>query len=600
MTYPRWWRAGALLAVLAVARPAAAAPAPGDRSALTQVPATAPLVLHLRGVEGTKDRLLVLAKNALPELEPMLREKLDGFFKDGIDGRKLAGLPKDGDVFLVFTEMPKQGDNPPKIAVVLAVDKYAEFRDSLLKEDERKNLKTTDGVERTTVDNGEAIYFVDKKGYAVVTPNEEVAAALAKKPAGLDGAMSKAQAAKFLAGDFGLYLSMSTVNKDYAEQIKQAKEQITQGLDQAADNVPKAQKSSFDLIKKMIGPIFQAVEDSQGVLLTVDFRPNALAIHAQTELRNGSTTSTALKGMKLSGFGDLAKMPPGKIFYTGMETSSRLYEALGGLLLGAVEDPDAKEAKTIAQAIEELGKAGPGTRVDAATIPAAGLQVAHFQDPAKAVAAQLKLVKALDAGGTYQSGMLKDKPVVKASAKKYGDFDLNSVELTWDLEKMAEQASMGNDDAKKQLLEGFKSLLGEKLHVWFGTDGKAVVQVSAQDWDAAEKLLDGYFKGGKPVGDVAAFRTVRKELPPEASMMVLADVVQYGVALVDVFKPLVPPIVPLPPGFPAKPGKDAASYVGMAASLQPERGSADVVLSATAIHEAFKAFVQPFLPGAGN
>jgi hypothetical protein len=442
---------------------------------------------------------------------------------------------------------------------------------------------------------------VDKKGYAVVTPNEEVAAALAKKPAGLDGAMSKAQAAKFLAGDLGVYVSMSTVNKDYGEQIKEAKGQVEQALDQAASNVPKAQKSSFDLAKKMIGPVFQAVEDSQGLLLTVEFRPNALVLHAQTELRNGSTTSTALKGMKLSGFGDLAKMPPGKIFYTGMETSSRLYEALGGLLLGAVEDPDAKEAKTIAQAIQELGKAGPGTRVDAATIPAAGLQVSHFQDPAKAVAAQLKLVKALDAGGTYQSGMLKDKPVVKASAKKYGDFDLNSVELTWDLEKMAEQAgAAGGEDAKKQLLEGFKTLLGEKLNVWFGTDGKVVVQVSAKDWESAEKLLDDYFKGGKPVGDVAAFRTVRKEMPAEASMVVLADVVQYGVALVDVFKPLVPPIFPLPATFPAKPGKDAASYVGMAASLQPERGSADVVLSATAIHEAFKAFVQPFLGGAGN
>ena len=112
---------------------AAAAPAPGDRSSLAQVPATAPIVLYLRGAEGTKDRLLVTLKAALPERLPQIQPFLDNLVKEGIDGRKLAGVPKDGPIFLVFTELPKPADNPPKIAVVLAVNKYEEFRDGLLK-----------------------------------------------------------------------------------------------------------------------------------------------------------------------------------------------------------------------------------------------------------------------------------------------------------------------------------------------------------------------------------------------------------------------------------------------------------------------------------
>ena len=43
-------------------------------------------------------------------------------------------------------------------------------------------------------------------------------------------------------------------------------------------------------------------------------------------------------------------------------------------------------------------------------------------------------------GGSLQGGKLKSKPVIKKSAEKFKDFDLTSVEMAWDLDKMAEQA----------------------------------------------------------------------------------------------------------------------------------------------------------------
>jgi hypothetical protein len=587
--------------LLAAGRPAAAAPAPGDRSSLAQVPATAPIVLYLRGAEAVKDRLLVTLKAALPELLPRIQPMLDNLVKDGIEGRKLAGVPKDGPIFLVFTELPKPADNPPKMAVVLAVNKYEEFRDALLKEDERKNLKSNgEGVERTTIDNREAVYFVDKKGYAVVSPSEEVANALAKKLNGLDGKMSKTQAAKMLSSDFALYANLSTVNKEYADQIKEAKEAVTKGLEQVGDSVGKAQKNGIEMAKKAIGPIFQAVEDSQGVLLTVDCRPGGFALHVQSELRTGSTTAGLLEGLKLSGFKDLDRMPGGQVFYTGIQTGGRMLEMVGALIQGAA-DPDSKEAKASAQAMEQLAKAGPGTRLDAASLPASGLQIWHFEDPAKAAAAQLKLMEAAEAGGSLQGGVIKAKPVIKKAAQKYGDFALNEVEITWDLDKMAEQAAGGRElpeESKKEVVEILKGkILGEKLTVWFGTDGKVNLQVTAKDWPAAEKILDRYFKGNKSAGDAAAFREVRKEMPAEASLVALVDAVQYAGVVVDLVKPIFSSIFPLPPGFPAKPDKDKPTYVGGAVTLQSERGSFDLFVSAGAVHEAYKAFVQPILPG---
>jgi hypothetical protein len=583
----------ALLLGAAAARPA---PVPGAPAGLDQVPATTPLVLHLRGVEGTKDRLLALLKNALPDVYPMVQPKVDEWFKDGIDGRKLSGLPKDGPIFVAFTELPKPGEEP-KIAIILAVTKYAEFRDNVLKEGERKNLKADGaGVEKTTLDNGESIFFVDKKGYAVVSPTEDVAKAFTKKQAGLDGRMSKELAAKFLAGDLGLYLSMDAFNKQYADQIKAAREAAEEAIKTAAENAPKSQKGWVDLAKNAIGPVFQAVEDSQGILVTLDLRPGGLAFHAQTEIRPGSPTARALAGAKPSAFQELGRMPADNMFYTGVRISPDLLKGLGALAFGFA-DAGGPEGKAIREAFEQLAKANPGAQIDASTVPPAGIRVSHFDDPARAVQAQLKLFKTLATGGTFSYGVLKGKPVIQAGAQKYGDFTLNSVHLVWDFDKMAEQSGGPAlpEEAKKQMAEGMKKLLGEKLNVWFGTDGKVVLQVTAKDWAGARRLLDQHFKGGKVIGDVPAFRAVRKELPAEATMLGVIDMVQYLGVLAEFVKPILGNFMPLPPGFPAA-GKGQPTYVGGALALRPQRGSVDFFLSAASVHEFYQRFIKPLRP----
>ena len=60
MTHPRRATAAALLAVLAAPALVAAAPVPAEKSALAAVPASAPLVLYVRGVERTKERLTAM------------------------------------------------------------------------------------------------------------------------------------------------------------------------------------------------------------------------------------------------------------------------------------------------------------------------------------------------------------------------------------------------------------------------------------------------------------------------------------------------------------------------------------------------------------
>jgi len=587
--------AAVCLAVLTATSAARSAPAPSERSGLDQVPATAPIVVQVRGVQGVRDRLVAMMENALPDVLKKFQPQMDDLLKNGKDGRKLSGLAKDGPIFMVFTELPKPGDNPPKMAILAAVTNYKEFRDNLLTEDERKNIKVNgNGVEAVTLKN-ETVYFVDRKTYAIVSPSEEVANAFTKKQPGLDGKLSKELAGKLMAADVGVYVSMDTLNREYAEQIKQARQGLEQLIDLGAAQAGKSEKHFVEMAKNAIGPIFQTVEDSQGVLLTFEFRPGGLAFHVQSELRADSSTAKTLQDAKPTPFAELARMPDGRTYYTGLKASSALYKSLGALMFGVLPDKDSKDVKDVTAAMEELVKAGPGVRLDATSLPPSGLQVSHFDDPTKAVAATLKLIKAMGAGGTIQSGTLKEKPIIKSAAEKYGDFELHSVELVWDLDKMSETAAAGQgEETKKKIAEGMKKLMGEKLHFWFGTDGKVVVQVSAADWSAARKILDQYFKNSGTIGDIKGFKEVRKEMPAQATVLVLINAVQYLGSVADLLKPMFGQFVP--PNWPNMPaGGGPPSFVGVSVTLQPQRGSLDTFVSAAAAQEFYKAFIKPVI-----
>src|SRR5262249_29026739 len=176
------------------------------------------------------------------------------------------------------------------------VKDYAKFRDRVLDADQRKALrKGENGVEEVPLPGGDPLYFLDRKGWAVVAPDKETIETFAKDYKGVDGRMSKEQAAKLLDSDIGLYLSMDVFNKDYAEQIKAARKAVDDQFLPQLESAGALDKATLKVYKAMIQGAFQGVEDSRGILLTVEFRPAGLAIHVQTELRPGTPTAKTLK-----------------------------------------------------------------------------------------------------------------------------------------------------------------------------------------------------------------------------------------------------------------------------------------------------------------
>ena len=147
------------------------------------------------------------------------------------------------------------------------------------------------------------------------------------------------------------------------------------------------------------------------------------------------------------------------------------------------------------------------------------MQVQSYSEPAKAVAATLSLFRAIGEGGTFQGMHIKGKPAIKENAVEHRGFKLTSVYFAWDLDKMADSVPGGGEAVKSV----FKKLLGEDVHLWFGTDGKRVVTVTAKDWDAAVKELDAYLDGTATLEKQPAYALTRKQLPAETTMLTLSD-----------------------------------------------------------------------------
>jgi hypothetical protein len=599
MRHTRWiGRGAAPLVLLLAGLRGTAAPAPGAASALAQVPADAQVVVYLHGLERTQDRLGEMVKNALPDLGPKAVEQFRQQLEAGFMGRKPKGLPKDGAIFVVLPEIPNPAQQPPKMAVVLAVTRYTDFRDSVLNDDERKALKTDPaGYDQATV-NDQEVYFIDhKNGYAVVTPSKDVATQLAHKPEkGLDTRLKQDAAQKLLDSDLGVYVDMEAVNKQHGDAIKQGKETFLQALEQ---NTPD--KATVAMMQRVLGAVFQAVEDSRTALATVEFRPAGLALHMQAAVGEDTKTGALLKESRPSALRELGSLPAGWMIYTGMEIRPTLFKKFGTMMFGIATDPDSAEAKELQAAADELAAARPTALVGVGDVPMRGLQVWTFADPRKAAAAQLKAYKAIKSG-TFGSMALKEPPQVKADAEKYEGFELHSALIRWDIEKTVEKQTAGKpipEQAKQALIDYQKKLLGEEMNIWFGTDGKTYVQVMAKDWSAARKILDAYREGKSKVGDEKAFTAARGHLPQDVTVVGLIDVPRYAEVIVEAVKPMLRGMG-VPFNLPSAAVKGKTTYLALDAVLRPGHGSFDLWLPGAAANEVYKMYIEKLLKGGAG
>jgi hypothetical protein len=557
-----------------------------QESPLAQLPANTSVVFQVRGVERTKNRLVAFLKNALPDLAPVIEAQVDELLKNGFDGgRHFNGLNKDGPHFLIFTELPMPGTEQPKIAGIFRLNNYQEFVKGLLKEEEFKELKPTkDGYDVAKMGNEET-YFIDRKDYVLVTPNKELAGQLAKKGPGLDGKLKPDIAKKLLDADVSAFVDMNVVNKEFGGQIQSFRQLFDLGFAQAGEQLGKA---NAEMIKGMFEGFFQFVEDSSGILLAAEFRPEGLAFHLQAQVGADSRTNALFKSTQKSTFENLGQLPAGQLAFTGMSLAGPNYKLFQLMTQGAIED----EAKEIKNALADLEKSGPEVWIGSFQMPIQGIQITTYKDPAKASAAQLKLMQGLKEGENFMNIALKSKPDVKPEAQNYQGFKLHSASFVWDYDKTIEKQGGKElpEETRKQMAEAMKKLMGDQANLWFGTNGKSYVQVTAKDWAAAQTLLNQFLEGKSAIKDQKAYQDTRKLLPPQTTFLALVDALPYFQAMGNYFLSVMKS-VPLPIAIPVQslPAvKGEPAYLGFAVTLESGTGGMDFWLPASAVKEVRK------------
>jgi hypothetical protein len=141
-----------------------------------------------------------------------------------------------------------------------------------------------------------------------------------------------------------------------------------------------------------------------------------------------------------------------------------------------------------------------------------------------------------------------------------------------------------------------KKILGERMNYWFGSNGKSFVMLVGDDWEGAHKQLDTYLDGKKTIADEKSFQATRKQLPANATVIVLIDAPRYA----ELISGFMQASLPLGASRPSnaslsKAPEGKSSFIGMAVTLKKERASFELWIPGAAVGGFRRVFEQLFV-----
>jgi hypothetical protein len=580
------------------ARAAAPVPPDGGKALTFPFPAKAPVVVQVNGIGTVRDRFAAMLKGALPDDAPAVTKQLDDGLKQLLADRKLTAVPKEGRVFLVVNNIESLIENTPAISVLVPVTSYKEFRESFLTTDERKTFEAgKNGADEVKMSflGEHTVYMVDLREYVALTPDKGTAETYSNKYArATTAAMPPELAKSFVAADLALYVNLDVINDAYGDQIRAIKGLVDFGIQQAAMGgmLPGINKKQVETAKVLLQGAFQAIEDCRGLVLAVEFRPEGLNIRLQGQFAENTTSAKLLGAEVPATLADVGKLPTGWGQYGGSKFGKKFDEVIHGLNPEfAAADDDEKGNELLEKRLSELRAAGPRGEISGSGAPDVTLSVARFADPEKAAKALAGSYAAMSAGGRVQGIVLKEPPRVTAGARKHAGFTFTQVTLIFDFDATVKDLPEG---LKESTLAQLKRTVSKNAYAWVGTDGKTVVRLQAEKWDAAGAALDQFLDGKQPVSETAGYKLTRKNLPQEASLLLLLETGQTITALLDMTRALEGNV----PGFPkigqVKAPKGEPSFVGVAVTLKGDTATANLFVPGSAIATSRKMLTDLF------
>jgi hypothetical protein len=584
----------AALAALALATLAALAPAsraapaqPGAKAQTFPFPAKAPVAVQVNGAGNAREHFRATLKAALPNDAAAIEKQVDDALGQLLADRKLTAIPKDGRVFLVVHDIAALFDNTLAISVLVPVTSYKEFRDTFLTAEERKTFeagKGVDEVKTTAFGQERQLHLVDLQDYVAISPDQGTARSFTEKYAkATTAAMAPELARTFLTADVSLYVNLEVINGLYGDQIRAFKGLIDFAFMQAGMGgvLPGMSKKQMEAAKVMLQGALQAVEDARAVVVGVEFRPEGVAVRGLAHFADETDSAALLKAETPGPLADVGKLPAGLGQYGGTRFGKKFAAVVAGLNPQfAPADDDEKGNAAVDKAQKDLLDAGLRGEVSATGIPTLSLTIGTYADPKKAAGAVVASYRAMKAGGRIQTAVLKEAPKIAEGALKHRGFTFTEIRLAFDFEATVKDMP---EQMKEATLAQLKRLVTENMTLWIGTDGKSVVQASGKDWDTAAKALDEYLDGKKSLGDTPGYKLTRKNLPQEASHLIMLETAKTATMMIESFRSMSGSIPDLPRIGKPKPAKGDATFVGVAVTLKGDTARLDLFVPGTAI-----------------
>ena len=585
---------GWLWAVAVVGLLASAGMASAQDASLGLVPSSSPIVIQVNGIDKARDRLGKLLGNAVPDLAPKLIKQIDDAIKEVSEGRDLKPIVKDARVYVVVSDLAELPDSP-KIAIHLPITGYTEFKNSFLKEDERKSLKKNDGGYDSIKVEGieEPINLVERKEYLILTNDADVAKSYVKGAGdNLAKTLSRETAQAFLGQDASVYVNLKMINKEYGAKIKGFKALLDLGLGAGGMGINKRQG---EMIKMMFNSLLSLLDDGEALVLGFDFRPEGANLRFLTQFASDTETNLFLKKLKPASLKDIGALSSGQLVYSISNfdlTTSKTMAAMMKEAQADDEDEDAKKA--IEAAVKELMEIGQIQTISAGNQLNSMFSMTEFKDGAKANAAMLKMFKAMTKTGSYAGVPFKDKPVIKEGAETIGDYKMTQIRFAYDFDKAVESLP---ETAREGTKNAMIKTMGETPTLWFGVSGNKMLSVTGTDWKEAKGSLEAYLKPADPLERDESFIGTRKQLPADISYLFAADSARFIQAVMDMVRETAGGLPGFGGGIPElKAPKGKPAYSGMALTMKDEIFAFDVFIPVVAVQQVRK-MLAPLIEG---
>lgn len=575
-----------VLALSAAVADAAPKPAIAGPNSPLPFPASSHLVVQINGLERSRERLEKMISEAMPDQAAQLKKSIQEGLDHLLAGRKLSVIPPDGPCYIVLHRLSDVAENAgdgPLVAILLPVTSAKDFRESFLTPAEWETLKKGEGgIEEFKIATSKEItYLVELPGYVALTPDESIAQLFSGKyEKGTPDRLGREVIEAMLSADVSVYLNITAIKEEYGNQIRAFRQLMDFAFQQGAGAAGISQ-SQMEAIKLFSQGLFQGIEDAQALVLGLEFRPPGLGVQILGRFADNTATSRLLRDEQTKALEGLGRLPTGHMAYVGGKLSPALADALKGLMaeVQAAEDDDAT-AKAISEYLDALKAAGPTGAYSATSLPANSLQVEIYQDPAKAVAAELKLFKSLTTGSLMQSVQLKEKPKVRENAHRYEGFTFNEIQIAFDFEATVKNLP---EEVREATMASMKKMMNETITIFHGTDGKEVLTVMAKNWDSAKAQIADYLSGKATLAQQPGYQLTRRNLPVRATAMAVIELSQASSMIADYMQTLADQIPGLPAEIPAlKIPKTEPIYIGASLALKPAVIQADLFIPGTA------------------